>query len=337
MSCPECGMMTTVPVGPVGTTAEGSGLSIRDCRPLAQSTVTTQGEVLETPKHSAGGHQHSECICEEPLSKSHWRVCLERQLPKRLILAVLGLALAMCLTIRFSEEVIDGVLRYPFDQVLIEYPEIEGEIAVINADDNASMRWRVALMTGFVLASPWIFCQMWLFIAAGVRPRERRFIIYGVLLIILSTALFIRGALFFLRFIAKPMMTFFIDFAYKYVVGVVPRLNLKLHIAMMTTMMVVFGLAFQIPVVVFVLGKLKRATVKSLNKYRPHVIVTVLVVAALATSPSPVDQIGLALPMWLLYELGVLLVYLFCKPSAAPEDKSSADESNVARNGSGRR
>ncbi len=254
------------------------------------------------------------------------------ELRTRIIRALLGLVVAMLLTIWFGREIIE-ILRYPFDQVLAEYPEIKGEIIVTRAHEAFLMYFRVTLLAGFVLASPWVFYQMWLFIAAGLYPHERRFINYGVPF---SAGLFIFGAFFFLRFIAYPMMTFFIVFGYKYVGGVMPRLHLKEHIALMTTMMVVFGLAFQMPIVVFLMGKMGLVTVKQLNHYRKHVIIALLLLAAFATSPSPVDQIGLALPMWMLYELGILLVHFFCKPKVSEfDDDDDGTAAALATTGGG--
>ena len=246
------------------------------------------------------------------------------ELRVRIIRALLGLVAAMLLTIWFGSDIIE-ILRYPFDLVLAEYPEIKGEIIITKAPEAFLMYFRVCILAGFVLASPWIFYQMWQFIAAGLYPHERKFINYGVPF---SAGLFIFGAFFFLRFIAKPMMTFFIVFAHRYVGGVMPRLHLKEHIAMMTTMMVVFGLAFQLPIVVFILGKVGLVTVKQLNHYRKHVVISLLVLAAFVTSPSPVDQIGLAVPMWLLYELGIGLVYFFCKPK--PNEFDDDDDGTTA-------
>ena len=237
------------------------------------------------------------------------------ELRTRIIRALLGLIVAMGVTIWFGTDIIE-ILRYPFDQVLKEYPEIAGEIVVRKAPEAFMMYFRVSLLAGLVLASPWIFYQMWQFIAAGLYPNERKYVNWGVPF---SAGLFIFGAFFFLRFIAKPMMTFFMVFGHRYVGGVVPRFDLREHIALMTTMMVVFGLAFQMPIVIFILGKMGLVTVKQLKKYRRYVIVIILIVAALATSPSPVDQVGLAVPMWLLYELGILLVHFFCKPKGTEE------------------
>jgi len=85
-------------------------------------------------------------------------------------------------------------------------------------------------------------------------------------------------------------------------------------------MALVFGLAFQTPLAVLILGRLGIVSLKKLNYYRRHVIIAILICAALLTPPDPLSQICLAVPMWLLYELGVLLVRLL-----APRARQRAD------------
>jgi sec-independent protein translocase protein TatC len=121
--------------------------------------------------------------------------------------------------------------------------------------------------------------------------------------------LFIAGAAFYLFVMALPMLRFLIGFGNW--LGVKPVVTLDEHIHLMTMMMLVCGLMFQTPLAVLILAKMGLVTLKTLNHYRRHVVVAILIIAAVATpSPSPVDQVVLAVPMWLLYELGVLLVYL---------------------------
>jgi sec-independent protein translocase protein TatC len=87
-------------------------------------------------------------------------------------------------------------------------------------------------------------------------------------------------------------------------------ITLEAHIEFMATMMMFFGLCFQMPAVILAMAEAGLASVKSLNHYRCHVVVGIFVLAAVLTpSPSPLDQIALAIPMWLMYELGVVLSY----------------------------
>jgi len=84
--------------------------------------------------------------------------------------------------------------------------------------------------------------------------------------------------------------------------------------------MMVFGFCFQMPIAVLILGKMGLVTVKTLNRYQKHMIVAILILAALVTGPSPLDQIALAIPMWMLYEIGVLLVYFLVEKKRRAED-----------------
>ena len=123
-----------------------------------------------------------------------------------------------------------------------------------------------------------------------------------------SAVLFVTGAIFFLLIVSRPMFSFLIGF-YTWL-EMEPRITFSNYVSFVTRMMVVFGLGFQTPLAVLLLAKMGLVTVKKLNKYRRHVVVGTLILAAVCTSPSPVDQILLAIPMWLLYELGVLLTWL---------------------------
>jgi Tat protein translocase TatC len=180
------------------------------------------------------------------------------------------------------------------------------ELAVPAVASGFTTYFGVALIAGLVLASPWVFGQLWMFISAGLYKRERRYVYYAVPA---SAILFAGGALFFLFVVSVPLMRFFI--AFNAWMGVKRVIMLKDHIHFVTRLMLVFGLAFQTPIVVFLLAKMGLVSLKTLNRYRRHVVIGSLILAAMLTSPSPIDQIALALPMWILYEAGVLLAYLF--------------------------
>ena len=245
------------------------------------------------------------------------------ELRSRIIRALLGLVLAMSVTLWYGAEMLE-VLQRPFYDAAAECNVKDAKLVTHKAPESFVMYFRVCFLAGFILASPWIFYQMWQFIAAGLYPHERKYINWGVPA---SAGLFCLGAFVFLYFIAEQMMVFFLSFGDKFMGHITPLFNLREYVALMTTMMLVFGLAFQLPIVLFILGKMGLVTSKQLNHYRRHAIVIILVIAALATSPSPVDQIGLAIPLWLLYEIGILLVYFYGKES---EDRKRAKQGGTA-------
>lgn len=226
------------------------------------------------------------------------------ELRRRILYALAGLVAAMALSLAFGKDLI-LLLERPYTQVTGE-AGLDPHLAVLSTTAAVGVYFRVCLIAGAILASPWIFYQLWMFVSAGLYTREKRYVLYAVPM---SVVLFVAGAAFFLFVVATPTLRFLIGFAGW--LGVRPVVTLQEHIGFMTMMMLVFGLTFQTPMAVLVLAKMGLVTMRTLNKYRRHVIVVIVIVAAIATPPDPVEQILLAVPMYLLYELGVLLAYLF--------------------------
>ena len=225
------------------------------------------------------------------------------ELRQRVIYAMLGLLAGMVVALFFGREMLI-VLEYPYRVVMTELGQ-DPSLWVLKASGGFIIYLKVALIGGMLISAPWIFYQFWKFAAAGLYRRERRYVLVAVPF---SAGLFIAGALFFLFVAALPLMRFFLSFNQS--LGIETRLTLDNHISMMLGMMLAFGLGFQLPLVVALLGMMGLVTPKILSKYRRHVIVILLIFAAVVTSPSPIDQVLLALPMWLLYELGIVLVWL---------------------------
>lgn len=243
------------------------------------------------------------------------------ELRQRLIRALIGLALAMVGSCFFGNQIIK-LLKKSY-VIAMEASNLEPNLVTLTVHEAFMTYFKVALISGLVIAAPWVFYQLWQFVAAGLYKRERRYVKVAVPF---SATLFISGAAFFLFVVSKPMLMFFIGFN-KWM-GVTPMITLKQYISFITMLMVVFGLAFQTPLVVFLLGRMGLVSLATLRRYRRHVILVFLVLAAVATSPSPVDQILLALPMWLLYELGVFMVAMAEKKDREAEEAEEAGETS---------
>ena len=226
------------------------------------------------------------------------------ELRRRILYALAGLGVAMTASLLFGRWLI-RLLEYPFAQVMGAAGQ-DSRLAVLSTTAAVGVYFRVCLIAGAILASPWIFYQLWMFVSAGLYAREKRYAIYAVPL---SVVLFVGGAAFFLFVVAVPALRFLIGFAGW--LDVRPVVTLQEHIGFMTVMMLVFGVTFQTPMVVLVLAKMRLVTIRTLNRYHRHVIVVIVILAAVLTPPDPVEQILLAVPMILLYELGVLLAYVF--------------------------
>ncbi len=231
------------------------------------------------------------------------------ELRTRIIRALIGLAVGMGIALILSQPAIQ-IINEPFYKAV-------GKKSLVTTDmmDPFTLYMRITLYMGVLIAAPWIFYQIWMFIAAGLYKHERKYVVYAVPF---SAGLFITGALFFLLYISPMLLGAFNIF--NQWMGVEMMVTLDNHVTFMTNMMMVFGFCFQLPIAVLLLGKMGLVTVKSLGRYRKFVIVAILILAALVTSPSPLDQIALAIPMWMLYEVGVLLVYFLVERKRRAED-----------------
>jgi sec-independent protein translocase protein TatC len=170
---------------------------------------------------------------------------------------------------------------------------------------------KVALMAAFLITLPYVLYQVWRFIAPGLYAHERKLVWP---LVIASTLLFFCG-MSFAYFAVFPVVFGFITAAAPS--GVAVMTDIDKYLSFVLSMFVAFGLAFQVPVVVVVLVKMKLVTIAKLKEIRPYVIVGAFVVGAIFTPPDVVSQFMLAMPLWLLYEAGIVVAGMMGKSSAA--------------------
>jgi sec-independent protein translocase protein TatC len=175
---------------------------------------------------------------------------------------------------------------------------------------------KIALLTGFILSLPWVLYQAWAFIAPGLYAHEKRLV---APLVISSSALFIAGVAFCYFFVFGKVFSFINEFAPQSIT-VAPDIENYLDFVM--TMCLAFGLAFEVPVVVLILVRTGVVTLEKLKAIRSYVIVGAFVIAAIVTPPDIMSQLFLAIPLCLLYELGLLLAPLFVRVTRAPESEA---------------
>ena len=176
---------------------------------------------------------------------------------------------------------------------------------------------KVTLLAAFIISLPWVLYQVWAFVAPGLYAHEKRLV---APLVISSSLLFIFGVAFCYFLVFGKVFRFIYDFAPKSIT-VAPDIENYLDFVM--TMCLAFGVTFEVPVVVVVLVRMNLMTVEKLKAIRPYVIVGAFVVAAVVTPPDIMSQLFLAVPMCLLFELGLLMAPLFVRATKAPEETSS--------------
>jgi sec-independent protein translocase protein TatC len=163
-----------------------------------------------------------------------------------------------------------------------------------------------ALLAGFVIALPVVLWQAWSFIAPGLYPTEKRF---AVPFVLVSTLLFVTGALFGHQFVFPIMFSFLSNFENEFVQS---AWSMSEVFGMTTTMFLAFGASFEMPVVVFFLATAGIVSVGQLLRGFPYAILICFILGAVLTpSTDWVSQTLLAVPMTVLYLLGVLAAWLF--------------------------
>ncbi|SMP66220.1 twin-arginine translocase subunit TatC [Noviherbaspirillum suwonense] len=175
---------------------------------------------------------------------------------------------------------------------------------------------KVTLLAAFIIALPWVLYQVWAFVAPGLYTHEKRLV---APLVVSSSLLFVLGVAFCYFFVFGKVFRFIYDFAPKSIT-VAPDIENYLDFVM--TMCLAFGVTFEVPVVVVVLVRMNLMTVEKLKAIRPYVIVGAFVIAAVVTPPDVMSQLFLAVPMCVLFEIGLLAAPLFARATRAPEENT---------------
>ncbi len=161
---------------------------------------------------------------------------------------------------------------------------------------------KISLIAGIFLAFPFLFYEAWMFIAPGLYKREKKIVFP---LIISAWFCFILGGCFCYFIIYSFILQFLVLFTPESVQTI---WSLSSYISTTTRFMLAFGLIFEEPVVFTLLAKIGIVTASGLSKFRPYAIVIMFSLSALITPPDPISQITCALPMYMLYEISILIV-----------------------------
>ena len=173
---------------------------------------------------------------------------------------------------------------------------------------------KILLVSAFLLALPVVLWQVWAFIAPGLYAHEKRLVLP---LVVSSTLLFFVGVGFCYFFVFGQVFSFIQSFAPK---SITAAPDIEAYLSFVLTMFIAFGLAFEVPIVVIVLARLGLVSVEKLKAFRGYFVVLAFIVAAVVTPPDVVSQLALAVPMCLLYELGIWAAQVFIRHTRAPDD-----------------
>ncbi len=174
---------------------------------------------------------------------------------------------------------------------------------------------KVTLLIAFCIALPYVLFEVWRFVAPGLYTHEKRMVLP---LVASSTLLFFSGMAFAYFLVFRVVFGFIASVAPESVAWMP---DIEQHLSFALTVFIAFGVAFEVPVAVFLLVRTGAVEIDALRRARPYVIVGAFVVAAIFTPPDVLSQLLLAIPCWILFEIG-----LFISARFAPPKEKDADE-----------
>jgi sec-independent protein translocase protein TatC len=209
---------------------------------------------------------------------------------------------------------VELILRAPEFAQLQRVIEDTSRITTLKVEEGFMAYMKVCFITGLLLTSPWVFYQLWLFVAAGLFPHERKYVhVY----LPMSVILFLVGAMAGYFYAFPLMLDFLIGFNTWLGISLQPRLSEYISLAMLMPLM--FGVSFQLPLVMVFLERIGICTV---NTYKDNWRIAVLIISiasmVLTTSPDPWSMMLMMVPLLLLYVLGIFMCRFRLNPPASP-------------------
>ena len=175
---------------------------------------------------------------------------------------------------------------------------------------------KILLMAAFLLALPFVLWQVWAFVAPGLYSHEKRLVLP---LVVSSTVLFFIGVAFCYFFVFGQVFKFIQGFA---PTSIAATPDIESYLDFVLSMFLAFGMAFEVPIVVIVLARMNIVTIEKLKAFRSYFIVLAFVISAIVTPPDVVSQLALAIPMCILYEIGIWAAQIFIKHTQAPPEEA---------------
>lgn len=235
------------------------------------------------------------------------------ELRQRLVRAALSILIIFLALTPFMKQIFDLLSR----PLMVALPE-GTKLLATGVITPFMVPLKVTLFTAFLIALPYVLYQAWSFVAPGLYKHEKR-----LALPIIATSMFM--------FLLGMTYCYFIvfGFVFKFIAGFAPASvavapDIEAYFGFVLGMFLAFGLAFEMPIVVVLLARFGIASVEKLRQARPYVIVGSFIVAAIFTPPDVLSQLLLAIPLCLLYELGLQIARFVEKPKAADDPAAAA-------------
>ncbi|MFA6187075.1 MAG: twin-arginine translocase subunit TatC [Phycisphaerae bacterium] len=221
----------------------------------------------------------------------------------RIIFAIIGIVVSLAVCMFFSKFFL-ALLAKPFFVAVGKTGA--AHLQAITLSEKFMVYLKTTILFSIIFSSPWIFYQLWQFVSAGLYQNEKK---YVYVIVPACAMLFISGAAFYLLGVAPTMIKFFVFFDTG-IDSLTTQITLENYVNFMIIMTMVFGLCFQLPIAIIALNRIGIVSLEQLKKARKYAILIIVIVAGVITpSPDMISQVALAVPMYILYELGIL----FCR------------------------
>lgn len=223
-----------------------------------------------------------------------------RELRRRVLFSIVAIVAGSAGAFYFFDQIIELLLR-PAEQIYGR----EIELIYTEVTELLSTAVKVSLMSGFILAIPVILYQAIMFVAPGLTGRERRALFAGLPAALLA---FVAGVAFAYFVLTPPALNFLLTFGNDVAT---PLIRVSNIVGLMIRLLFWMGVAFETPLILFLLAQLGLVTTRSLSRFRRYWVVVAFILAAMITpTVDPVNQALVAVPLLALYEVGVLLTRL---------------------------
>ncbi|MGH9394927.1 MAG: twin-arginine translocase subunit TatC [Terriglobales bacterium] len=230
--------------------------------------------------------------------------------------ALLGVVLAFFACFYFADQIY-GFMEKPLTTILKAHG-LDQHLVYFNPIDPFNLYVKLGLICALFVASPWVLYQVWRFIAPGLYPRERR---YVVPFVVFTSALFILGGVFAYRWAFPLALNFLIGYAHRFT----PQININEYFDLFATVVLGLGLVFELPTLIFFLSLLGVVNAKFLLRNFRYAILVICILAAVITPTADITtMLVFAAPMVGLYVLGIGIAYLFGKDRRERRRRSAA-------------
>ncbi|HEX8713089.1 MAG TPA: twin-arginine translocase subunit TatC [Terracidiphilus sp.] len=227
------------------------------------------------------------------------------ELRKRLINALIGVGIGMMIGLAFSKPGLGYVVKPMTDALNASH--LDPNLYFTHPAGYVMLYINFGLYLGIALAMPWVLYQVWLFIAPGLYPKERRYVIPFVLF---TSALFITGGLFAYKYAFPIALEFLISYAHRFS----PQITINEYFDLFSTVVLGLGLIFELPTLIFFLSLLGLVTARFLIRNFRYAVLIIFVVAAVITPTADITtMLVFAAPMLGLYVLSIGIAWIFGK------------------------